>query len=427
MSRYVVPENELIGVDEALAKVLEGARPLPAERVGLEDALGRVLVEPVRARENIPPFPNSAMDGYAVRYEDVANASKEHPVRLRVIGSVAAGYAPELSVEPGTAIRIMTGAPIPPGADTVVRFESTDEPERKGGSSLEYVSVLVPPRKGDNVREAGEDVKAGEIVLDAGTLLRPQEIGLLASIGVTSVHVHRKPKVAILSTGDELLPPDSEISLGKIRDANSYSLAALVRKYGGEPIMLGIARDTEEDIRSRLNKGIEAGADLFLTSAGVSKGDYDVVKGVLNAEGEISFWMVRMKPGQPLAFGYVHGVPLLGLPGNPVSSIVSFEQFGRPMLLKMEGRSCLQKPTVQAVTAEPFKNSGRRNYVRVRVERKGDCYVVRKAGPQGSGVLQTLSKANGLMIIPEGVMKVEAGEPVEVQMLDWPEIVQCEI
>ena len=426
MSRYVVPENELIGVDEALAKVLEGVKPLPAERVGLDDALDRVLVEPVRARENVPPFPNSAMDGYAVRYEDVANASKESPVRLKVMGSVAAGYAPELSVEPGTAIRIMTGAPIPPGADTVVRFESTDEPEREKGSALEYVSVLVPPRKGDNVRESGEDVKAGEIVLDTGTLLRPQEIGLLASIGVTSVQVRRKPKVAILSTGDELLPPDSEISPGKIRDANSYSLAALVRKYGGEPIMLGIARDTEEDIRSRLRKGVEAGADLFLTSAGVSKGDYDVVKGVLNAEGKISFWMVRMKPGQPLAFGYVYGIPLLGLPGNPVSSIVSFEQFGRPMLLKMEGRSCLRKPTIQAVTAERFKNSGRRNYVRVLVERKGDCYVVRKAGPQGSGVLQTLSKANGLMIIPEGVMKIEAGEAVEVQMLDWPEIVQCE-
>jgi molybdopterin molybdotransferase len=427
MISYVVPENKLIGVDEALRKVLAGVAPLDAEEVGLKDALDRVLVEPVLAREDIPPFANSAMDGYAVRADDVAQASKDSPVKLRVTGSVAAGYAPDVVVTPGTAVRIMTGAPIPAGADTVVRFENTDEAASKGGASREFVQVYVPPKKVENVREAGEDVKAGGEILKAGTLLRPQEVGLLASVGVTSVRVHRRPRVAILSTGDELVPPDSDLDPGRIRDANEYSLYALVTKYGGIPIPLGIARDTEEDIRSKLKQGIEAKADLFLTSAGVSKGDYDVVKAVLNAEGEISFWMVKMKPGQPLAFGYVQGVPLLGLPGNPVSSIVSFEQFGRPMLLKMQGHKCLRKPTIRAITAERFKNSGRRNYVRVIVERKGGCYVARKAGPQGSGILQTISNANGLMIIPEGVTRVEAGESVEVQMLDWPEIVQCGI
>ena len=424
MAGYAVPENELIGVDEALRTVMEGVSPLPAEKVGLEEALDRILVEPVLAREDIPPFPNSAMDGYAVRSQDVAGASKSSPVKLKVVGSAAAGYTPEVAVTPGTAVRIMTGAPVPPGADAVVRFENTDE-SLLGKGPKEYVSILAPAKKGENVRMAGEDVKAGETVLEAGALIRPQEVGLLASIGITTVEVHRRPRVAILSTGDELLPPESEIFPGKIRDANSYSLAALVRKYGGIPIPLGIARDTEEDIRSKVRQGIEARVDLFLTSAGVSKGDYDVVKAVLNAEGEISFWMVRMKPGQPLAFGYVQGVPLLGLPGNPVSSIVSFEQFGRPMLLKMRGFTCLEKPTIRAIAAERFKNSGRRNYVRVRIEKSGSCYIARKAGPQGSGRLQTLSRANGLMIIPEGVMEVKVGEEVEVQMLDWPEIVQC--
>ncbi len=419
-----IPESKLISADEALKTVLQGVKPLPAQQVPLVEAFGRVLAEPVVAKEDIPPFANSAMDGYAVRAEDVASASRDHPVHLRVIGSSAAGYVPSTAVVSGTAVRVMTGAPLPRGSDAVVRFENTDEPEQGGDRTPDEVAIYAPAKLWDNVRQAGEDVKKGQVVLEAGTVVRAGEIGLLAATGHTTVLVHRKPRVAILSTGDELLPPGSALEPGKIRDANGYSLYVLVEKYGGVPVPLGIARDTEEDLRAKLHEGLERGVDLFLTSAGVSKGDYDVVKGVLDSEGQISFWMVRMKPGQPLAFGHVQGVPLLGLPGNPVSSIVSFEEFGRPMLLKMQGHTYLRKPTVRGVTAEAFKNSGRRNHVRVRVVKKEGCYVVRRAGPQGSGILLTLSRANGLMIIPEGVYRVEVGEMVDVQMLDWPEIVE---
>ncbi len=427
MLKKHVPESHLIGVDEALSTVLRGVEPLPAEEVPLTEAFGRVLAAPVIAGEDIPPFANSAMDGYAVRTEDVASASKEHPVVLKVIGSSAAGHVPVAKVTPGTAVRVMTGAPMPEGADAVVRFENTDESERGVAGVPEQVKVYAPVAQWENVRQAGEDVRKGQVVLEAGKLMRASEIGLLAATGHTTVLVHRRPRVAILSTGDELLSPESPLVPGKIRDANSYSLYVLVKKYGGVPVPLGIARDTEEDLRAKLREGLERGVDLFLTSAGVSKGDYDVVKSVLDEEGEISFWMVRMKPGQPLAFGHIHGVPLLGLPGNPVSSIVSFEEFGRPMLLKMQGHTYLRKPTVQAVAADSFKNSGRRNHVRVRVVKRGNCYVAHRAGPQGSGILLTLAKANGLMIIPEGVYRVERGETVTVQMLDWPEIVESEV
>ncbi len=422
-----IPESHLIGVDEALETVLSGVEPLPAEEVPLIEAFGRVLAEPVIAGEDIPPFANSAMDGYAVRTEDVTSASKDSPVVLKVIGSSAAGHVPSVTVTPGTAVRVMTGAPMPDGADAVVRFENTDEPERGIVGVPKQVKVYAPARVWDNVRQAGEDVQKGQVVLEVGKPIRAGEVGLLAATGHTTVRVHRRPRVAILSTGDELVPPGDPLVPGKIRDANGYSLYVLVKKYGGVPVPLGIARDTEEELRAKLHEGLERGVDLFLTSAGVSKGDYDVVKSVLDEEGEISFWMVRMKPGQPLAFGHIHGVPLLGLPGNPVSSIVSFEEFGRPMLLKMQGHTYLRKPTVEAIAADSFKNSGRRNHVRVRVVKRGNCYVAHRAGPQGSGILLTLSRANGLMIIPEGVYRVEPGEKVEVQMLDWPEVVESEV
>jgi molybdopterin-guanine dinucleotide biosynthesis protein MobB len=263
------------------------------------------------------------------------------------------------------------------------------------------------------------------LVLAEGTILRAQEIGVLASLGRARVWVIRRPRVAILATGDELIAIDEPLAPGKIRNSNEYSNAALVRRYGGIPVRLGIARDDVEELTAKIREGLAQGVDLFLTSAGVSVGDYDVVKDVLGAEGEMHFWQVRMKPGKPLAFGQSQGVPLLGLPGNPVSAMVSFEQFARPAILKMLGKTRLRKPTVEAILEEDVKSSGRRNFKRAVITRRDGEYYASVTGPQGSGVLTSMVKANGLAIIPEGVRHKRAGERVTVQMLDWPENVAC--
>jgi molybdopterin molybdotransferase len=421
----------LIDVEEALAEILRHVKPLEPEDVPILDALNRVLAEPIVSDIEIPPFDNSAMDGYAVRAADVAGVTAEMPVRLVVSGSVAAGYVAGVSVEPGTAIRIMTGAPLPTGADAVVPIEQTSDAGRSKGQRLEapsdtvWVNEPVAPR--DHVRPAGEDVRRGEEVLAPGRLIRPQEIGVLASLGYETVRVHRQPRVAILATGDELLEVHEPLAPGKIRNSNEYTNAALVVRTGGIPVRLGIARDEVADLTAKIGLGLDQGADLFLTSGGVSVGDYDVVKDVLGAEGQMQFWQVNMKPGKPLAFGLLPGrekgkqVPLLGLPGNPVSAMVSFEQFARPAILKMLGHADLAKPTIQATVDEPLKNSGRRGFVRVVVTRGVDGYHARTTGEQGSGVLTSMARANGLAIVPEGTYHVEAGREVTVQMLDWPE------
>ena len=262
----------------------------------------------------------------------------------------------------------------------------------------------------------------GERVLAPGRVVRAQEIGVLASLGHESVAVHRRPRVAILATGDELLEVHEPLRPGKIRNSNEYTNAALVTRTGGIPIRLGIARDTKADLTKKIRSGLEAGADLFLTSGGVSVGDYDVVKDVLGSEGEMQFWQVRMKPGKPLAFGLLAGgVPLIGLPGNPVSAMVSFEQFARPAILRMLGHANLAKPQIRAMLDESVTNSGRRGFIRVIVSQRVGRYHARTTGEQGSGVLTSMSKANGLAIIPEGTHQVEAGSEVVVQMLDWPE------
>ena len=418
--------DDLISVEEALAEILSHVHPLGSERVPILDALGRVLAEEIVADTNIPPFDNSGMDGYAVRGADVAEATPGSPVRLAVIGSVAAGYVAEMRVQPDAAVRIMTGAPLPDGADAVVPFEDTgdfDRPkEERLAAPAAWIEVRKPAGPRANVRPAGEDIHLGEEVMAPGRLIRPQEIGVLASLGRDTVLVHRRPRVAILATGDELLEVHEPLAPGKIRNSNEYTNAALVTRSGGIPIRLGIARDTAGELTATIRAGLGQGADLFLTSGGVSVGDYDVVKDVLGAEGRMQFWQVRMKPGKPLAFGLLPGgVPLIGLPGNPVSAMVSFEQFARPAILKMLGHTDLAKPTVQAILDEPLANSGRRGFFRVVVTRREDGYHARTTGEQGSGVLTSMSKANGLAVILEGIEWVEAGSLVTVQMLDWPE------
>jgi len=418
----------VLSVEEALERILATVRVLEPERVSLLEAAGRVLAEEIMADRDIPPLTNSAMDGYAVRAADTAGASRENPVTLHVVADVAAGRTTEAKVEPGTTIRIMTGAPLPEGADAVIRVEDTSDWARsrqeRGRQPATEVEVYHAAEPGEHVRPAGEDIRQGELVLPRGTIIRAQEIGVLASLGKSTVSVIRRPRVAILATGDELLAIGEPVTPGKIRNSNEYSNAALVRRYGGIPVRLGIARDNVEDLTAKINEGLARKVDLFLTSAGVSVGDYDVVKDVLNAEGEMRFWQVRMKPGKPLAFGLVRGVPLIGLPGNPVSSMVSFEQFVRPAMLVMEGKTRLAKPTVEAVLEEDVTNSGRRHFVRVVVEKREGQYYASTTGGQGSGVLTSMVKANGLAIIPEGVELVKAGERVTVQMLDWPEGVE---
>ena len=415
MSEKLADAYPLLSVEEAQERMLALVRPLEPERVPILEALARVLAEDICAQVDIPPLDNSAMDGYALRAEDTIGASHDHPVRLRVIGNLAAGYTFQQAVEPGTAVRIMTGAPVPQRADTVIRFERT---HRDG----DVVEILQEVRRGRNIRLAGEDVHRGESVLHRGTLLRPQEIGMLAALGQADVLAIRRPVVAILATGEEVMPIDQPPLPGKIYNANSYSTAAQVLRYGGVPRLLGIARDRPEELSGKIHAGLEQGADLLLTSGGVSVGDFDVVKEVLAAEGEIHFWWVNMKPGKPLAFGRIGGVPLLGLPGNPVAAMISVELFARPAILKMLGRKEWAKPAIEAVIEDPIaRKDNRRHFLRVRVRKEGERYYASLTGPQGSGILSSMVQANGLAVIPEDRGELPAGGTVQVLMLDWPE------
>ena len=417
----------MISVDQALEKVLEHIDVLEAEEGPILDCLGQVLAEDVFSTINIPPLDNSAMDGYAVRSADTRGASRKSPRILRVIDTVAAGAVSQSEVEPGTAIRIMTGAPVPEGADGVVRFEDTDDSERQGVPT--EIGVVIEVAPGAEIRRAGEDIAAGSLVLSQGTALRASEIGVLASLGCRTVRVIRCPVVAVLATGDEIVDITQPLSGGKIYNSNSYSLAALTQHYGAVPRILGIASDSEDSLMDKLSSGREA--DIIITSGGVSLGDYDVVREVLEKEGEVVFWRVREKPGKPLVFGLLKGwskaksIPFFGLAGNPVSAMVNFELFVRPAILKMMGRKNLTKPTVRAVVKDVIENTdGRRVFTRVMVEKRGDGYFARLTGPQGSGILTSMALANGLAIVPEDKPGVKPGELVEVMMLDWSEDVE---
>jgi molybdopterin molybdotransferase len=416
----------MISVEEALERILNHISVLEPEEKPILDALGQVLAEDVTSDIDIPPLDNTAMDGYAVRAADTAGATPESPIRLQVVGELAAGYLPEGEVGPGTAVRIMTGAPLPPGADAVVVFEDTHESGAHAfgrfSKAVDSVLVCKAVRSGTNVRRAGEDVGRGALAVGRGTILRPAQIGVLASLGRTTVRVIRRPVVAVLSTGDELVEVGQPLRPGAIYDSNTYSVAAMVLENGGIPRILGIARDTVEDLTAKIRRGLDA--DMLITSAGVSRGDYDVVKDVLAREGEVDFWTVRMKPGKPLAFGaFTSGerrVPHIGLPGNPVSSMVTFELFGRPALLKMLGKSRWQRPTIRAVCEDRIVNTdGRRVFARAVVSQRDGRYYASLTGPQGSGVLTSMSLANALAVVPEDVPVVEPGDEVSVIMLDW--------
>ena len=417
----------MLSVEEARERILSYFATLPVEAIPLVDSLGQVLAEDVVATFDIPPLANSAMDGYAVLSSDTKGASKESPVELTVTGVVAAGQLPDHALKPGTAIRIMTGAPVPENADAVVPFEDTDELERRAaGGSSEAINIHLETETYDNVRGAGEDVESGETVLQSGQILRAGEIGVIASLGHSSVNAVRRPVVAIVSTGDELLQPGDAFEPGKIYNSNAYSIASMASYYGGVPKIMGIARDTIESLEAALEHAMDA--DLVVTSAGVSKGDYDVVKDVLSSKGEIALWSVRMRPAKPLAFGVLERedgtkVPHLGLPGNPVSAMVAFEQFGRSAIRLMMGKPNVAKPSVEAIMDDPIRNhDGRRVYARVHVYKDDSGkYRAKSTGNQSSGVLSSMAQANGLAICPDDIGMIDVGEIARVELLDWPD------
>jgi molybdopterin molybdotransferase len=417
-------DDGMISVEEARVRILDVIERRPAVELPLEQAWGLLLADDIYSPLTIPPDDNTSMDGYAVRARDTIGASLEAPVRLDVIGEVAAGYRYDGEVTQGTAVRIMTGAPIPAGADAVVPFEETDEPPgRVFGSFAKgrgYVGIYKAAAPAANIRRAGEDVARGSLVMAAGTEVRAAQIGVLASLGRTTVRVYRRPVVAILSTGDELLAPGDPYEDGKIYDSNAFSLSALVLEAGGFPMRLGIAKDTVEDLTEKLHQAFEA--DLILTSAGVSRGDYDIVKDVLLREGEVHFWSVRMRPGKPLAFGVFHAgervIPHIGLPGNPVSSMVAFELFGRPAVFKMMGKTDWERPTQRVIVEDRVVNSdGRRFLARAIVRQTEGRLTASLTGPQGSGILTSMALANALVVCPEDMPALEPGDEADAIML----------
>jgi molybdopterin molybdotransferase len=348
------------------------------------------------------------MDGYAVRADDLTG---DKPM-LRVIGELPAGQVWEGTVGPGEALRIMTGAPMPAGADTVVRFEDT---EQRG----DQVVIQRVPRRGRNVRYAGEDVQEGQVVLHQGQPVRPQEIGMLASVGRETVRVYRAPRVAVLATGDEVLPLGAPPEPGKIRNINSYSNAAQIIRAGGHPLILRVAPDQEDTLTDRLRSAMAQGADMIVTSGGVSAGDFDLVKRVLDAEGEMDFWWVNMKPGKPMAFGTINGIPLLALPGNPVAAMLSFMLFGRPAVRKMLGYESWDLPQVKArLRDEIARKDGRRHYLRVRLIETANGLEATLTGDQGSGILMSMVVGDGIAVIPEDRQELPAGSPVDVVLFE---------
>jgi molybdopterin molybdotransferase len=401
----------MVSIEEALKRILDSVSPLGLEKVSVLDALGRVIGEDIYAGRAIPPKDHSAMDGYALRSVDTRRTSPENPVVLDVIEDIPAGAIPKMRIEAGQAARIMTGAPLPKGADAIVRMEDTR-------TEADRVVILTKASKGQDIRRAGDDVRIGEKVISRGEIIRPAEVGMLASLGRSFIFTYQRPLVAIVATGDELGAIDEPPSPWKIVGSNSYSLTALVRECGGIPLQIGIAKDLREDLLAKFRAAM--GADLILSSGGVSMGDFDLIKEIMKESGNrMHFWQVAMKPGRPLAFGSLGDVPIVGLPGNPVATAVCFEQFIRPALLKMMGHANLFRRTVRARLVEDIKKKkGMRHFIRARIRQDGEDYVVVATSEQGSDVLKSMVRANGLIILPEEATVIRKGATVKVQLLD---------
>jgi len=406
----------MISVEEALARILTEITPLNVRQVPLPEASGLVLSQDIVAQEDIPPFANSAMDGFALLSRD-SQPQHGQPPRLRITGEVAAGYVADHAVEKGTTMRIMTGAPVPPGADSIIQVELT----RTEGPDSPWVEILATVPVGNNIRPAGEDMRRGQTVLRQGDEIGPWEIGILATLGWPTIPVIRSPHVAILGTGDEVIDVAEPLRPGKIRNSNSYLLEAAVQRAGAIPHRLGVAHDTVESLREKFTEAVQY--DLIITSGGVSVGDFDLVKNIMAEQGQINFWRINMRPGKPVAFGHISGIPLLGLPGNPVSAAVTFELFGRPVIRKMLGHTRLIRQQVDVIVEDGVSDRAmRRHYVRAYVEWRDGRFVAHTTGNQGSHIMTSLLNVNALVIVPEGGVQVHAGDTAKAIMLDWPEV-----
>jgi molybdopterin molybdotransferase len=399
----------MLSLDEARQRILDAVPRLPRVTRMFSEALGSVLAEDIVATEDLPPWANSGMDGFAVRVRDVAGASPESPARLRLIGDLPAGRAPTRPVGPGEAIRIMTGAPVPEGAEAVVIVENT----RADGESVLIFSAVKP---GENIRPQGENVARGETVLPEGTVIRAPEVGLLASLGRTLVSVYQKPAVAVISSGDELVPPGQTPGPGQIRDSNRFTLTAHLSRLGFPAVDCGNAPDREDQIEETFRKAADW-SDAIVSTGGVSVGDFDLTRVVLARLGRIDFWKIAIRPGKPMAFGFIQGRPVFGLPGNPVSSLVVLDQIVRPALRKMAGHTRLLRDSYTATLEEPIRRSpGRTEFLRAIIRYEGGRFLARSSGPQGSGIMKSVSRANGLIVIPAEATALAAGTPVECQL-----------
>ncbi len=408
----------LISVDEARERILASLRPVGAESLCLRACAGRVLARDIQAGIDLPPFDNSAMDGFAVQAEDTRAAASGSACSLRVVADIPAGSAPRLPVEAGQAARIMTGAPLPQGADAVVPVEDTDCSQRPAGTDApESVQIFRAVEPGRNVRRRGSDVALGQTVMQAGQPLRAQDLGLLAMLGAAQVPVHRRPRLALLSSGDELVPVEAPLAPGKVRDANACTLAALAESAGAEVLSLGVAADNRPAVQALLERAVEQQADLIVSSAGVSVGAFDFVKEVVESAGRLDFWKVNMRPGKPLAFGAYHGVPFFGLPGNPVSAFTGFEVFVRPAVERLSGCRCRPRPARRVRLGEAIESDGRESYLRAVIQEEDGHLTARLTGHQGSGNLLSLVQANALLIIPSGVKSLPPGASVEAWLL----------
>jgi len=432
MTRFEDLEADWLPVHDAVERIVSHARPLPVTEVELEDASGRVLARTMEARVTLPPWDNSAMDGYAVRGSDVTGASESDPVALPVSAVVRAGDEAPATLPPNTAIRIMTGAPVPEGADSVIRVEDTDAEEESDGTVRIYADRDV----GRHIRPAGRDARAGELLVPDGTTVAAGQVAVLASQGYARVPVHRRPRVALLPNGDELAALDAfeEVLAGRaVPESNGPTLSAAVRSAGAEPHLLPIARDEPESILQRLDEADDA--DVLVTMGGASMGEADLLKRVLAQRGyEVDFWRVRIRPGSPFSLGFLprspdgdseggpgpgrRRLPVFGLPGNPGSAYVTFQLFVRPFLLALAGHSRIHRPVVRARATDALSSPARlTHFFRVRLEEEQEGWRARLTGPQGSGLVQSLARADGLAVVPEGVEGVEAGGEVRVILL----------
>jgi molybdopterin molybdotransferase len=410
----------MISVQEAQQRILSHFKPLETTFIPLNAALGRVLSQPIHSEIDFPLFDNSAVDGFALRAEDVSSSSSDNPVDLKVVADIPAGSMENPHISHGQAARIMTGAPIPDDADAVVMVEDTNASQHLvGGSAPDSVKVFKAIRSGGNIRRLGSDISRGQKIFSGGDVLRPQDIGMLAMLGIASVPVCRKPKVALISSGDELLPVEAPLVPGKIHDSNTYMLTALCQKAGCEVVPLGVAPDRLDAIQEILSRAVEASPDLIVSSAGVSMGAFDYIKDVVETSGTLDFWKVNMRPGKPLTFGSYRDIPFFGLPGNPVSSYVSFLIFVMPALELLLGIDLKKKARMKVMLGEGGESDGRESYLRAIVTFENGRNTAFLTGHQGSGNLFSTVQANALIIIPSGVKSCPPGFEVEAWMMDY--------